>query len=107
MLHKLPDNVSYEQSALVELAAVAVHAVRKSPIQVGESTVVFGSGPIGLLTIEALKAAGAAPILAVEVNPTRQERACQLGAVIVDPTKVEDTAAEVHRLTNETWLLPC
>ncbi|RIY34387.1 butanediol dehydrogenase [Psittacicella hinzii] len=99
MLHKIPDSVSYEQAALVEPAAVAVHAVRKSGIQLGQSAVVFGAGPIGLLVIEALKAAGAGTIFAVEVNETRRNRAQSLGAVPLDPTAV-DVVAEVKRLTN-------
>ncbi|WP_282432504.1 2,3-butanediol dehydrogenase [Psittacicella melopsittaci] len=99
MLHKIPDSVSYEQAALVEPAAVAVHAVRKSGLQLGESAVVFGAGPIGLLVIEALKAAGAGTIFAVEVNETRRARAKSLGAIPLDPTEV-DVVAEVQRLTD-------
>ncbi|RIY39138.1 butanediol dehydrogenase [Psittacicella hinzii] len=99
MVHHVPDSVSDEQAALVEPAAVAVHAVRLSRIQVGESAVVFGCGPIGLLTIEALKAAGAGTIVAVEVNQSRQAKATSLGAVVVDPTKV-DTVERINELTN-------
>ncbi|RIY35476.1 butanediol dehydrogenase [Psittacicella gerlachiana] len=99
MLHKLPDSVSYEQAALVEPAAVAVHAVRKSGIQLGQSAVVFGAGPIGLLVVEALKAAGAGTIFAVEVNETRRARAKALGAIPLDPTEV-NVVEEVHRLTD-------
>ncbi|CAM2993024.1 2,3-butanediol dehydrogenase [Paenibacillus sediminis] len=99
MVHILPDDLSYEQGALVEPAAVALHAVRLSKLKAGDKAVVFGAGPIGLLLIEALKAAGAAEIYAVELSPERREKAEELGAVVLDPSKV-DVVAEIHRLTD-------
>lgn len=92
MVHKLPDDLSFEQGALVEPAAVALHAVRQSCLKAGDSAAVFGAGPIGLMTIEALKAAGAAQIYAVEVAPSRKAKAEALGAVVVDPQ--QDDAVE-------------
>lgn len=99
MLHKLPEAVSWEQGALTEPAAVAVHAVKKSKIQVGNSAVVFGAGPIGLLVAEALRAAGAGQIISVEVNPIRRAKAEAMGAETIDPSKV-DVVSEVHKMTN-------
>jgi len=68
MVHKMPEGLSYEQGALVEPAAVALHAVRQSKLKAGDKAAVFGTGPIGLLVIEALRAAGAAEIYAVELS---------------------------------------
>lgn len=85
MLHKMPDDLSWEQGALVEPAAVALHSVRQSGLKAGDSAVVFGTGPIGLMVIEALKAAGAASIHAVEVSEVRRRKAEQLGANVHDP----------------------
>ncbi|WP_275401738.1 alcohol dehydrogenase catalytic domain-containing protein [Salinicola corii] len=87
MVHRLPDALSYEQGALVEPAAVGLHAVRQSSLKAGDSAVVFGAGPIGLMVIESLKAAGAASIHAVEVSAARKQRASKLGAVVHDPTE--------------------
>lgn len=86
--HKLPDSIDYEQGALTEPAAVALYAVRQSAIKAGDVAAVFGCGPIGLLIIDALKAAGASKIYAVELSPERQEIAKKLGAIVVDPAKV-------------------
>jgi (R,R)-butanediol dehydrogenase/meso-butanediol dehydrogenase/diacetyl reductase len=61
-VHKMPEGLSLEQGALVEPAAVALHAVRQSKLKAGDKAAVFGTGPIGLLVIEALKAAGASEI---------------------------------------------
>ncbi len=100
LLHKLPDELSYEQGALVEPSAVALYAVRSSKIQAGDTAAVFGCGPIGLLVIEALKAAGATDIYAVELSPERQAKAEELGAIVVNPADYEDVVAELVRRTN-------
>lgn len=94
MVHKMPDGLDFEQGALVEPAAVALHAVRNSRVKAGDRVAVFGAGTIGLLVIESLKAAGATEIYAVEVSPTRAKKAIELGATqIIDPTK--ENAVEV------------
>jgi (R,R)-butanediol dehydrogenase/meso-butanediol dehydrogenase/diacetyl reductase len=85
MLHKMPDGLSWEQGALVEPAAVALHAVRQSTLKAGDTAVVFGAGPIGLMVIEALKAAGASAIHAVETSAARRAMAEHLGATVHDP----------------------
>ncbi|MEK5393431.1 2,3-butanediol dehydrogenase [Margalitia sp. FSL K6-0131] len=99
MIHKLPENVSYEQGALVEPSAVALHAVKQSKVKVGDKVAVFGTGPIGLLVIEALKAAGASEIYAVELSEQRREKAVELGAIGVDPNNV-DAVEQIQTLTN-------
>ncbi|MCU9613047.1 2,3-butanediol dehydrogenase [Caldibacillus lycopersici] len=99
MLHKLPETVSYEQGALVEPSAVALHAVKQSKLKVGDKAAVFGTGPIGLLVIEALKAAGAGEIYAVELSEQRRAKAEELGAIAIDPNK-GDVVEQIHQLTN-------
>lgn len=99
MVHKIPDSLSYEQGALVEPSAVALYAVRSSQLKAGDKAVVFGAGPIGLLVIEALKAAGAAEIYAVELSPERKSKAAELGAIVLDPQEY-DVVQEIHNRTN-------
>ncbi|MGM9956097.1 MAG: 2,3-butanediol dehydrogenase [Peribacillus sp.] len=99
MLHKLPETVSYEQGALVEPSAVALHAVKQSKLQVGDKAAVFGTGPIGLLVIEALKAAGAAEIYAVELSKQRRQKAEELGAIAIDPNN-GDVVEQIQNLSN-------
>ncbi len=98
MVHKIPDSVSFEQGALVEPSAVALHAVRSSKLKVGDKAAVFGTGPIGLLVIEALKASGASEIYAVELSPERKQKAAELGAIVIDP-KEFDAVKEIHKRT--------
>lgn len=93
LAHKLPDSIDYEQGALTEPAAVALHAVRTSKLKAGDTAAVFGCGPIGLLLIDALRAAGASEIYAVELSPERQEKARAMGAIVIDPGSTDPVAA--------------
>ena len=74
MVHKMPDALSMEQGALVEPAAVALHAVRMSKIKAGDTAAVFGAGPIGLLVVEALRVAGAARFMWSNPRPSVAKR---------------------------------
>lgn len=100
MVHKMPEGLSFEQGALVEPAAVALHSVRLSKIKAGDKAAVFGTGPIGLLVIEALRAAGASEIYAVELSEERAAKALELGASAVINPQNEDPVARIHELTN-------
>jgi (R,R)-butanediol dehydrogenase/meso-butanediol dehydrogenase/diacetyl reductase len=99
---KLPDDVTDQQGALIEPAAVAVHAVDRSGMQPGGSILVTGAGPIGALAVLAARAAGAGRILVSEPNPHRRRRIEQLGvgAIVIDPT-AESVADRVRQETPE------
>jgi threonine dehydrogenase-like Zn-dependent dehydrogenase len=79
-IHNLPDSVSFEEAALIEPLSNGVQAVRKSGLKIGENAAVFGAGPIGLMTIQALKAAGASYIYVIEPIESKQKMALKLGA---------------------------
>lgn len=99
MVHKMPDDLSMEQGALVEPAAVALHAVRLSKIKAGDKAAVFGAGPIGLLVVESLRVAGASEIHVVEPSEVRRQKALDLGATsVIDPTST-DAVAEIRSAT--------
>jgi (R,R)-butanediol dehydrogenase / meso-butanediol dehydrogenase / diacetyl reductase len=86
-LHVLPEEMSLELGALVEPAAVALGCVRSSKFKVGNSVVIFGAGPIGLLVLEVVKAAGASKIFMVEINDSRRSLAEKLGATVINPNE--------------------
>jgi len=100
MVHKMPEQMTYEQGALVEPTAVAVHAVRESQLRAGDTCVVFGTGPIGLLVIQAARVAGASRIIAVEISEERQRMAKELGAHYVINPLTENVVQAVHEITN-------
>lgn len=78
-LIRVPDNVSLEEAAMTEPAAVALHAVRRASVRLGDSVAVFGLGPIGLMVAQWLKASGAGPILLFDIQPEKLEIARSLG----------------------------
>jgi len=80
VLYRLPEGLSFEAAATVEPLSVAVHAVERLRAHLGSTAVVVGAGVIGLLTVQALRAAGCGRVLAVDVDESRLEAAKQLGA---------------------------
>lgn len=85
-LHRLPDEVTLRQGALVEPLSVALHGVRRSRLKVGDRVLVMGAGPIGLLTLQCALLAGARQVIVTEVDATRAALANRLGAVaVLDP----------------------
>jgi (R,R)-butanediol dehydrogenase/meso-butanediol dehydrogenase/diacetyl reductase len=98
-LLKLPDSVTDEMGAFVEPLAVAVHAVNRARMKVGDSVAVVGAGPIGLLVMQACRAAGASHVFVVEPMKARREIASETGAAaVIDPAET-DSGKEIGALT--------
>jgi L-iditol 2-dehydrogenase len=86
VLYRLPASVRFEQAALVEPVAVAVHAVGLTPLAIGDTAVVVGAGMIGLCLVQVLRAAGCARVIALDLEPEKRELARRLGAdLVLDP----------------------
>lgn len=95
----IPENVPDELAVLTEPCAIAVHGVRTSRFRVGDTPVVLGAGPIGLLTQQVLIAGGAREVYVSEPAPARAESARKLGATrVFDPTS-EDVVSEIVSMT--------
>jgi D-xylulose reductase len=71
--YKLPEHVSLKEGALIEPLAVAVHVVRQAGVTPGNSVIVMGAGPVGLLCLAVAKAFGASRTVAVDIVPERLE----------------------------------
>src|SRR5580698_1411353 len=71
ILYRLPDNLSFEEAAMVEAVSVAVHAVKRTPLAENSSALVVGTGMIGLLVVQPLRIAGCDPIIAIEPDENR------------------------------------
>jgi L-iditol 2-dehydrogenase len=78
--HPVPDELSDDAAALIEPLSVAIWANRKAGTTVGSRVLVTGAGPIGVLAAQVARAAGAAHVAVVDVNPDRLARASSLGA---------------------------
>ena len=86
LLHPLPDGVSDADGAILEPLGVAIHSADLGHLPFAGTASVIGCGPIGLLLIQVLKAAGASSVLAVEPLAHRREAAARLGAdQVCDP----------------------
>lgn len=92
----IPEGVSDKEAALCEPTAVAVHAVRKSALKLGDSIVIFGAGPIGMFTVQVSKAAGANKVIVFEPNEVRAHAAIKLGAdAVYNPLEVDPVEISV------------
>jgi (R,R)-butanediol dehydrogenase / meso-butanediol dehydrogenase / diacetyl reductase len=95
----LPADADLDAAAFAEPLAVAVRAVRRSRLALGEDVVVVGAGPVGLAVALSARQAGAASVLVVETAPARREVAAGLGLDVaegaVDSDSLESAAPVV------------
>lgn len=83
----LPDEMGFDEGAMIEPLAVTIHAVRQAGGVEGKRICVLGCGPIGILLVQSLKACGAAAVLATDVSDYRLQLAKQCGADYAVNTK--------------------
>ena len=100
IVHRLPDSMSFVEAAMLEAASVALHAVSLSGASQGTSAVVVGAGMIGLLTFQALTAAGCSQVIIVDPDASRLGRATEVGATVTMHGAADEAVSEVDRRTN-------
>ncbi|HZJ57902.1 MAG TPA: alcohol dehydrogenase catalytic domain-containing protein [Clostridia bacterium] len=100
--HPIPEGMSFEKAAVAEPAAVAVHAVNCAKYANGAHGVIIGTGPIGLLTLQAFKAAGGGQVTCVDLDAKRLQAAKKLGADRVINLKDEDMPMDIGDVVFET-----
>lgn len=96
--YKLPDNLSFEEGAMVEPLAVAVRACKRADLTLGHNVLVCGAGPIGLMCVLAARAMGAGKVCVTNTSEHRLAVAAQLGAdhcIMVKEKSPEVVAQEV------------
>ena len=88
ILYKIPESISDEEATLIDPLSNCIHAVRHSSLQLGDRVLIVGAGPIGLLTLQCVKEAGASAVYVSEVSDKRRSMAQKLGAAAAyDPSK--------------------
>ena len=102
MVMKLPDEVSFDEGAMVEPTAVGLHAVNLADVKVGDKVLVVGGGIIGLVSAMFAKMDGASYVAVSEANPLRGENSVNLGVAdeYIDARR-EDFAEYCHSRTGE------
>lgn len=86
----LPEEMSYEEGAMIEPLAVAVHAIRQAGDVSGMKIAVLGAGPIGNLVAQAALGMGAEAVLITDISDVRLEKAKECGIQYTANTKTED-----------------
>ncbi|EPQ14743.1 Sorbitol dehydrogenase [Myotis brandtii] len=81
--YKLPDNVTFEEGALIEPLSVGIHTCRRAGVTLGNKVFVCGAGPIGLVNLLVAKAMGAAQVVVTDLSASRLSKAKEVGADFV------------------------
>src|SRR5690242_17594588 len=101
IVYRLPDNLPFEEAAMLEAVSVAVHAVSLAQASVNSPALVVGAGMIGLLIVQVLRAARCSPIFAADIDDSRLRLAQEVGAHVALSAKL-DVAQQVGKLTGGT-----
>lgn len=100
--YKLPSNVSLQEGAIMEPLGVATHIVRQAQVSPGDSVVVSGAGPVGLLCCAVALAFGATKVISVDIQPSRLQFAKTYAATSsFEPTKTATHEQNATRLRQE------
>jgi L-iditol 2-dehydrogenase len=100
ILYRLPEGLTFEQAALVEPFAIALHAVRRSPPALNDTVVVVGAGMIGLALVQALRQTGCGRLIAIDVAPDRLALAAGHGATHTINSAATNALEVLHDLTH-------
>jgi L-iditol 2-dehydrogenase len=89
----LPDDLTYEEGAVIDPASIALHVANRGAISPGDTVAITGGGAIGLLTGDASIIRGATRVIVIEVNERRLAKAAEMGFETVDPGAGDPVAA--------------
>lgn len=98
MAISIPDNLSMDDAALIEPACVAYHAAKRGEIKKGDIALVVGAGPIGIFTMQSVKALGASRVYVADIDEKRLSLAQSLGADGIINAKEEKIGEGLARL---------
>ncbi len=98
-VNPIPDSLGWDEAALAEPLACCINGLETSHFQAGESIVVIGAGPIGLMLAQLAKSFGATKVLIVQRSRGRLEMARRFGADAVISSQDEDPAERVREET--------
>lgn len=100
-LLEIPDNVSFKEASLTEPLACVVHGVEESNIKLGDTVVINGAGPIGLMFIRLAKLKGAR-VISTDLKDERLNQAKKIGAdELINGSNVSDLVEEVRNKTKD------
>ncbi|MBS7614652.1 alcohol dehydrogenase catalytic domain-containing protein [Candidatus Bathyarchaeota archaeon] len=95
----MPKNVSFEEAALLEPLACAINGIDAANIGLGDTVLILGSGPIGLIHLQLAKLEGASKVIVTDLQAERLKIASKLGADVVIDASKEDQLSRVKEIT--------
>lgn len=98
---KLPDNVSFEEAALIEPLACCIKAINKSGMKNGDDVAIVGVGPAGIMHVILAKTFGAGKVFALDINDFRLDFAKKLGAYLAINTAKQDASKMIKESTDD------
>ena len=101
VLYRLPDNVTYQQAAMVEPLAIAYHAATRMQILPSMSAMVVGVGTIGMLALQVVHSMGADPLIAVDIDDKKLKIAMENGAIATVNSKDSDAVKQILATTKD------
>lgn len=99
ILYRIPENVRFEQAAMVEPVAVALHSISIAGIKLGDTAVVVGIGMIGIFIVKLLKLSGI-KVIAIDLDDNKLEQAKQSGADFILNAQSENLENKIKELCN-------
>lgn len=102
MVHRLPQDFDLAEAAVLEPAAVALHAIRRSGLQKGDSAAVIGLGPVGLLVCSLLRLRGVDTVIGIDPVAERRDQALAMGAAVLDANSSAETVERIRELAGGT-----
>jgi 2-desacetyl-2-hydroxyethyl bacteriochlorophyllide A dehydrogenase len=107
-IFKIPDHLSYETAALVETVSCCLHGIDICNIKTGQSVLIIGAGPIGLLMLQLAKMSGAGKIIVSEISREKRELALNYGAnLVIDPLNEDIGTVLNENTTNVDCVIEC
>ncbi len=104
--YHLPDTLSFEAGAMMEPLSVGLWAAHRGDVRPGDSVAIFGAGPIGLLTLQACRVAGATKLIAVDVEDRRLQHAARFGATHTINDRDGHALERIHEIIGGDSALP-
>ncbi|WP_283246449.1 NAD(P)-dependent alcohol dehydrogenase [Paenibacillus sp. Marseille-Q4541] len=96
----IPDELSFEEAALVEPFSVGIHAAYRCKLTPGSTVAIMGMGPVGLMAVAAAKSFGATRIIVTDLEDIRLDAALRLGATDAINVAKEDANVKIRELTD-------
>ncbi len=107
-VYKIPDNLSFEAAALTETVSCCLHGMDLCNIRPGQTVLIIGAGPIGLLMVQLAKMSGAGKIIVSEIMAEKRELALKFGSnLVIDPTTEDMEAVLRENTANIDCVIEC